>query len=68
MRTTLDLPENLLLEVQKILNTSNKTETIIEALKKVTQWHERQRLIQYRGMIDLDIDLNQLRGRDESAG
>ncbi len=68
MRTTLDLPEHLILEVQKILNTSNKTETIIGALTHVIQLHERQRLIQYRGMIDLDIDLDLLRGRNESIG
>lgn len=65
MRTTLDIPESLINQVQKILSTETKTETIIRALEKVTQWQNRQQLINYRGKIDLDIDLDILRGRNE---
>ncbi len=68
MRTTLNIPEALLIEVQRILNTETKTETIIEALKRIIRQHERQQLIRYRGKIDLDMDLDILRGRNESIG
>lgn len=68
MRTTLDLPESLILEVQEILSTNTKTETIIEALKKVAQLHKRQQLIYFRGAIDLDINMDKLRGRHEDLG
>lgn len=68
MRTTLDIPESLITQVQKILSTETKTETIIRALEKVAQWHKRQQLINYRGKIDLDMDLDTLRDRNENLG
>ena len=68
MRITIDLPESLILEVQHILNTNTKTETIIEALKKVAQLHKRQQLIHFRGAIDLDINMDKLRVRHEDLG
>ena len=68
MRTTLDLPEELITSAQEILGTDSKTETIINALKKVIQWNERKQLISYRGKIDLNIDLDSLRDRDEITG
>ena len=68
MRTTLDIPESLITQVQKILATETKTETIIRALEKVAQWHQRQQLINFRGKIDLDMDLDALRDRNEGIG
>jgi Arc/MetJ family transcription regulator len=63
MRTTVDISIELLEKAQSILKTETKKETIEKALEQILQWHERQNLIQYRGKIDLDIDLNQLRNR-----
>jgi Arc/MetJ family transcription regulator len=37
MKTTIDLPINLLSEAQEFLETSSKKETVIEALKRVIQ-------------------------------
>ena len=68
MRTTLDLPEELLQTAQRILETDTKTGTIVEALKRIINLHERQKLIRFRGKIDLDIDLDAIRGRNECPG
>lgn len=63
MRTTVDIPNNLLAEAQQILKTDSKKETIEEALRKIISWHKRMQLVKYRGKIDLDIDLDVLRNR-----
>jgi Arc/MetJ family transcription regulator len=63
MRTTVDISNDLLAEAQSILKTDSKKDTIEEALRKVISWHKRMQLVKYRGKIDLDIDLDALRGR-----
>ena len=63
MRTTIEIPEELVKKAQTILKTETKTETIIQALKHVIESNERQKLILFRGKIDLDMDLHALRSR-----
>lgn len=63
MRTTLDLPENLLVEAMKVTHTNTKTGVIVLALKELLRKSEISALKQYRGKIDLDIDLNEIRDR-----
>jgi len=63
MRTTLDLPEDLIKQVMKILETKTKSDAIKKALEEVIRIHKVKRLAQYRGKIDLDLDLDTLRGR-----
>jgi len=63
MRTTLDLPENLLIEAMKVTHTKTKTGVIVLALKELLRKSEISALKQYRGKIDLDIDLNEIRDR-----
>lgn len=63
MRTTLELPDNLLKEAMEILNTKTKSDTIKQALEEIIRTHKRKKLITYRGKIDLDIDLDALRDR-----
>ncbi|MDQ7074876.1 MAG: type II toxin-antitoxin system VapB family antitoxin [Gammaproteobacteria bacterium] len=63
MRTTLDLPENLLNEAMKFAPTSTKTALIIKALEDFVRKSKIADLKQYRGKIDLDIDLNEIRDR-----
>lgn len=63
MRTTIEIPEELVKKAQSLLKTETKTETIIQALKHVIESNERQKLILFRGKIDLDMDLHALRSR-----
>jgi Arc/MetJ family transcription regulator len=63
MRTTLDLPENLLNEAMKVTHTETKTAVIIKALEELVRKSKISDIKMYRGQIDLDIDLNELRDR-----
>ncbi len=63
MRTTLDIPENLLLEAMKVTNAKTKSQVIKEALQAQIAKAKRQRLLSFKGKIDLDIDLNASRKR-----
>ncbi len=63
MRTTLDLPENLLDEAMKITHTHTKTAVIIKALEELVRKSKISDLKKYRGKIDLDINLDELRDR-----
>ena len=63
MRTTLDLPEELLNEAMKITGTGTKTGVIILALRELIRKSKITDLKKYRGKIDLDIDMDELRNR-----
>jgi len=63
MRTTLNLPENLLNEAMRITHTGTKTGVIILALEELIQKSKISNLKKYKGKIDLDIDLNEIRNR-----
>ncbi len=63
MRTTLDLPEELLKQVMQITEAKTKSEAIKVALQRLINHHKRMRLIRFRGKVDLDIDLDELRDR-----
>ncbi len=63
MRTTLDLPENLLAEAMKVTHTNTKTAVIVRALEELVRKSKISDIKKYRGKIDLDIDLNELRDR-----
>ena len=61
MRTTLDIPEELLDEAMKVTRTGTKTDVIILALRELIRKSKLTNLKKYRGKIDLDIDLDNLR-------
>jgi len=63
MRTTLDLPENLLNEAMKVTRTSTKTGVIVKALEDLVRKSKISDIKKYKGKIDLDIDLDELRDR-----
>jgi len=63
MRTTLDLPENLLLEAMKLTRTGTKTAVIVLALRELIRKSKIADIKKYKGKIDLDIDLSKLRDR-----
>jgi hypothetical protein len=63
MRTTLDLPEDLLNEAMKATHIKTKTKVIITALEELIRKSKISELKQYKGKIDLNIDLDAIRGR-----
>jgi Arc/MetJ family transcription regulator len=63
MRTTLDLPEDLLAEAMKATNTETKTAVIVLALEELIRKSRIAGIKKYKGKVDLDIDLDQLRDR-----
>ncbi|MES9901204.1 MAG: type II toxin-antitoxin system VapB family antitoxin [Sedimenticola sp.] len=63
MRTTLDLPENLLNEAMVLTHTTTKTAVIVKALQELVRKAKITDLKKYKGKIDLDIDLNEIRDR-----
>lgn len=63
MRTTLDLPEDLIIEAMKVTHISTKTKVIITALEDLIRKSKISELKKFKGKIDLDIDMNAIRGR-----
>ncbi len=63
MRTTLDLPENLIDEALKVSHLKTKTALIISALEDVVRRNRIQEIKRYKGKVDLDLDLDLLRNR-----
>ena len=63
MRTTLDLPGQLVEEALKLSHQKTKTAVIISALEDFVRKARISDIKKYRGKIDLDIDLNSLRDR-----
>jgi hypothetical protein len=64
MRTTLNLPDDLVKELVKVTGEKNKTLLIRTALADMLKRIKREKLIEFRGKIDLDFDLDELRRRD----
>lgn len=63
MRTTLDLPQDLIEKAMAITHSKTKTQLIIMALENIVKQENYNKLIDYHGKIDLDIDLDLLRKR-----
>ena len=64
MRTTLDIPENLLSEAMKVTKARTKTEVIKYALENIIRKNKLKKLKNYRGKLALDINLDLLRKRN----
>ncbi len=63
MRTTIDLPENLIKEAMQITKIKTKKKVIIKALEEMINRYKLSELKNYKGKINLDIDLDILRDR-----
>ncbi len=68
MRTTIDIPKDLMDEAMKVTKYRTKTALIIDALQQIIQQHKIQGLKKYKGRVDLEVDLNVIRDRDENTG
>jgi len=63
MRTTLDLPEDLLKKAMSLSQIKTKTQVITTALQEMIRKYEISDLKNFKGKVNLEIDLNTLRGR-----
>ncbi len=54
MRTTIEIPEDLIKEVMKISRTKTKTAAVRVALEQFVMNKKMNRLLDYRGRIQLD--------------
>lgn len=65
MKTTIDIPEDLIREAMRVTKAPTKTALIKNALNNIIQKNKIKYLKNYKGKIDIDIDLNSMRDRNE---
>jgi Arc/MetJ family transcription regulator len=63
MRTTLDLPDDLLKEAMEASKINTKTRVIITALQDLIRKSKLSGIKGYKGKVALEIDMDSLRGR-----
>lgn len=63
MRTTLDLPEDLLDSARRALGFKSKTDTIVVALRELVRRHRIDELKALLGRVELDVDVERSRRR-----
>ena len=63
MRTTLDLPIELIEEAQRLLGFKSKTDTVIVSLRDLIRRRRITELKALMGTVQLDIDLPKSRRR-----
>ena len=63
MRTTLDLPEQLIDEAMKVSRIKTKTALLVKALEEFIRQNKIAKIKQYKGKVDLALDLDTLRKR-----
>lgn len=65
MRTTLDLPGNLVEEARMALGFKSKTDTVTHALREVIRRKQIEELKAMFGHVKIDVDLPQSRRRPQ---
>jgi len=68
MRTTLDIPQELIEEARRILGFKSKTDTVIVSLQELIRRRRIDELKDLLGSIELDIDLGDSRRRGRNPG
>ncbi len=63
MRTTLDLPDELLDSARRALGFKSKTDTIVVALRELVRRHRLEELKSLLGRVELDVDVERSRRR-----
>jgi Arc/MetJ family transcription regulator len=63
MRTTIDIPEDLISEAMKASNISTKTKVIEVALEGLIRRTKISGLKSFKGKVDLHADMDAIRGR-----
>jgi len=61
MRTTIDLPKDLLAEAQQLTGSATKKETVVTALEEIIKARRRQELIDMLGTVKLNLTMEDIR-------
>ena len=64
MRTTLDLPVELVEEARAALGFKSKTDTVVLALRELVRRRRLEELKDLLGQVELDLDIPRSRRRD----
>jgi Arc/MetJ family transcription regulator len=70
MRTTLDIPEQLLEEARRLLGFKSKTDTVVVSLRELIRRKRIEELKELLGTVELDVDVagSRRRPRRRRAG
>jgi Arc/MetJ family transcription regulator len=63
MRTTLDIPGELIAEAQRLLGFKSKTDTVVLSLRELIRRHRIGELKALLGKVRLDVDVSASRRR-----
>jgi Arc/MetJ family transcription regulator len=63
MRTTLDIPDDLLEEARRLLGFKSKTDTVVVSLQELIRKKRIEHLKALAGQIELEIDVSKSRRR-----
>ena len=63
MRTTLDLPVELLEEARRLLGFKSKTDTVVQSLRELVRRKRIEELRELLGAVTLDVDVSKSRRR-----
>lgn len=66
MRTTVMIPDELMKEAMAELNIKNKSTLVVMGLKELINQNKIRKLRKFRGKLNLEIDLSELRQRGEN--
>jgi Arc/MetJ family transcription regulator len=67
MRTTIDIPEDLMEQARRGAGLRTKQETVTRALHELIQRNAFEGLRRLAGKVDLDVDIAVARGRNKRA-
>jgi Arc/MetJ family transcription regulator len=65
MRTTLDLPDDLLQEAQRLLGFKSKTDVVVLSLRELVRRRHLEGLKELLGDVTLDVDVPRSRRRPQ---
>lgn len=67
MRATLNIPDDLIVEAQKISGQKSKTKVITTALREFIKNNQLEKLIALKGKLNVDYDWKAAEKRELSA-
>ncbi len=65
MRTTLDIPQELMEEARALLDFKSKTDVVVVALRELIRRSRLNELKGLEGRLDIDVDLRRSRRRPQ---
>lgn len=68
MKTTLDLPDELVTEAMRLTDSHTQADVIVLALRELIKKNKVAGLKSYKGKVDLDMDMDLLRSRNVNSG